>query len=108
MAASNVYFDFSAPQNVGHFFLAIKPDLFMLKDQYESRMDALVTRAKACPRAAGFDEILMPGEPEARTATKRRRSGIPLTGEVLADLKEEAVAAGLPFPATADEPLDTN
>ncbi len=102
----SLYFDFTAPQNVGHFFLAIKPDLFMARDQYESRMDALVTRAKACPRAAGFDEILMPGEPEARAAGKRRRSGIPLTGDVLAVLEEEAAAAGLPFPAIADRPLD--
>ena len=58
----NQYTDFDAPQNVGHLFLAFRPDLFVDRDGYDSRIDTLVERAKACPLAGGFDEILMPGE----------------------------------------------
>jgi L-2-hydroxycarboxylate dehydrogenase (NAD+) len=90
----NQYLDFETPQNVGHLFMALKPDLFMPRDAYEARMDELVERARACPRAAGFDEILMPGEPEGRTAARRRQEGIPVPDADLAMLREEAAAVG--------------
>ncbi|GGF39735.1 lactate dehydrogenase [Aliidongia dinghuensis] len=70
------YSDFSAPQNVGHLFLAFRPDLFLPDGQYRADMDDLVRRAKACPRADGFDEILMPGERESRRAAEQRRQGV--------------------------------
>ena len=76
----SLYFDFEAPQNVGHFFLAIKPDLFMPRAEYEARMDNMVERVKAQPRAAGVDEILMPGEPESRKKREYLDGGIPPDG----------------------------
>jgi L-2-hydroxycarboxylate dehydrogenase (NAD+) len=94
----SLYFDFSGPQNVGHFFLAIKPDLFMPREEYEGRMQAFAARAKSCPRAAGFEEILLPGEPEARTAEQRQRDGIPLTADVLQALAQEAELVRVPLP----------
>lgn len=95
----NPYLDFSGPQNVGHFFMAIKPDLFMPRAEYEARMDVLVERVKACPRAEGFDEILMPGEPESRAKEDRLKSGIPLTVDIVAALGEEAAKSGIPAPS---------
>jgi len=95
----NPYLDFSGPQNAGHFFLAIKPDLFMPRSEFEGRMDVLVERAKACPRAAGFDEILMPGEPESRAKQERLRTGIPLTVDIVAALQEEAGKSGVVAPS---------
>jgi L-2-hydroxycarboxylate dehydrogenase (NAD+) len=101
----SLYFDHSAPQNVGHLFIAIRPDLFVPRDEYGQRMDTLVERAKACPKAEGFDEILMPGEPEARTRAKRSRSGIPLTPDVVDALRIEADRAGVPFLRLSATPL---
>jgi LDH2 family malate/lactate/ureidoglycolate dehydrogenase len=99
------YKDFSAPQNVGHFFLAMRPDLFVPLDEYRARMDRLVERVKSCPPAEGFAEVLMPGEPELRCAAERRRRGIPLSrGEVDA-LDAEAAKSGVPPIAVADAPL---
>jgi LDH2 family malate/lactate/ureidoglycolate dehydrogenase len=95
----NPYLDFSGPQNVGHFFLAIKPDLFMRRQEFEARMDTLVERAKACPRAEGFDEILMPGEPEARAKQERLQTGIPLSADIVAALREEAGKSGVTGPS---------
>ncbi|WP_248930742.1 Ldh family oxidoreductase [Paenibacillus hamazuiensis] len=91
----SLYFDHSEPQNVGHLFIAIKPDLFIPKEEFEERMDTFVTRAKECPKAQGFDEILIPGEPEERTAAKRRVQGIPLTSEVVDSLRKEAELQGM-------------
>jgi L-2-hydroxycarboxylate dehydrogenase (NAD+) len=94
----NPYLDFSGPQNVGHFFIAIRPDLFMPLEEYRNRMDALVERIKACPRAEGFDEILVPGEPEVRQQKRRSQAGIPLTADIVDALSEAAAAAGIEPP----------
>lgn len=67
----SLYFDHSEPQNVEHLFFAIRPDLFMSMTDFEARMEAFNRRIKALPRAAGCDEILMPGEPETRTEQRR-------------------------------------
>src|SRR4051794_12550079 len=45
---------FDRPQDVGHFFLAMRPDLFVARDDYQNRMDTLIERAQAVPKADGF------------------------------------------------------
>lgn len=97
----NQYSDFDAPQNVGHFFMALRPDLFAPGEAYAARMGDLVGRAKATPRASGFDEILMPGEPEERMAAIRAREGLAIPAADLAMLREEAAAIGVPSPLPA-------
>ena len=92
----NQYSDFQAPQNVGHVFLALRPDLFMTRDAYAARLDTLVERAKACPLADGFDEILMPGERETRIAQERRRTGLPMAETDIEMLAREAAMVGAP------------
>jgi L-2-hydroxycarboxylate dehydrogenase (NAD+) len=89
----NQYVDFETPQNVGHFFLAFRPDLFISRDEYRARMDELVSRAKSSPLAQGFDEILMPGEREARLAESRRKQGVPITSEDFSMLAAEEAEA---------------
>jgi L-2-hydroxycarboxylate dehydrogenase (NAD+) len=95
----SLYFDHSEPQNVGHLFFAIRPDLFLSMDDFGARMDEFYARIKALPRAAGVDEIMLPGEPEQRREDQRRRDGIPLTANVIADLTAEGKAVGVTFPA---------
>lgn len=94
----SLYFDHSEPQNVGHLFFAIKPDLFMSFDDFGGRMDAFYDRIKQLPLAAGFDEVMMPGEREQRREDQRRVTGIPITGNVIADLSAEGARAALAFP----------
>jgi L-2-hydroxycarboxylate dehydrogenase (NAD+) len=92
----NQYLDFETPQNVGHFVMALKPDLFAPAGAYPARMEELVSRAKATPRAAGYDEILMPGEPEERIAAQRRRDGLIIAPADLEMLRAEAARVDLP------------
>lgn len=92
----SLYFDFSGPQDVGHLMIAIKPGLFV-GDQFGARMDVLAERVKDLPRAAGFEEILMPGEPEDRRTQENLQRGIAITGDVMAQLREEADRFGLPL-----------
>lgn len=94
----SLYFDHSGPQNVGHLFFAIRPDLFMPLSDFQGRMDEFHDRIKHLPRAAGTDEILMPGEPEARTEARRRAQGIPITDNVVGDLRAIGQDYGVAFP----------
>jgi len=86
---------YDRPQDVGHFFLAMKPDLFVPEENYRHRMDTLIERVHACPTAQGFDEVLTPGEPERRHEEERRRRGIPYSANEAAALQEEAANAGI-------------
>lgn len=94
----SLYFDHSGPQNVGHLFFAIRPDLFMPLSGFEGRMDDFHSRIKDLPRAAGVEEILMPGEPEARNEVRRLAEGIPITDNVIADLQKLGSEYGIAFP----------
>jgi LDH2 family malate/lactate/ureidoglycolate dehydrogenase len=68
-------------------------------------MDTLVERVRACPKAEGFDEILIPGEPEARLEAQHRRSGIPYAPNEVATLQAEAARAGVAPLAVSEHPL---
>jgi LDH2 family malate/lactate/ureidoglycolate dehydrogenase len=92
----NHFEDYEAPQNVGHFIMAMKPDLFVSRDEYMKRMDTLVKRVHATPTAEGFDEVIMPGERERRLEATHRRTGFPLHAKEVAALQEAAAKAGLP------------
>lgn len=94
----SLYFDQSGPQNVGHLFFAVRPDLFLSLTDFEARMDAFYARIKALPRAAGVEEILLPGEPEQRCEDQRRREGVPITANIVRDLTEEGARVGVAFP----------
>lgn len=91
----NQFSDYDRPQDVGHFFMAMKPDLFVPLDEYRARMDRLVTAVRGAPRAEGFDEILMPGEREARLEKARRISGVQVGPVELKSLNEAAKAVGV-------------
>jgi LDH2 family malate/lactate/ureidoglycolate dehydrogenase len=77
------------------------------REEYRSRMDTLVERVHACPKAEGFDNIMLPGEPEARQERIRRRSGIPYAGSEIDALQEEAKRAGVAQLRVSNHPLDS-
>lgn len=96
--------DFDDVQNVGHFLLAIKPDLFVSAEEFGDRMDVLVERTHACPPAEGFADVLLPGEPEERVRERRLASGIPYNIAEIDALNEEAARLGLAPLATSPAP----
>lgn len=98
-AVGNQYSDEDRPQNVGHMFVALKPELAMSLDDYRSRMDTLAARAKACPPVEPGGEILYPGEIESRLEAERRRDGVPLAQEDLDGLAKSARELGVALPA---------
>jgi LDH2 family malate/lactate/ureidoglycolate dehydrogenase len=101
----NHFEEYDKPQNVGHFIMAMKPDLFVSRDEYLARMDTLAQRVHANPTAEGFGEVIMPGERERRLEEKHRRTGVPFHAKEMAALQEAAAKAGLPPLAVSNAPL---
>jgi LDH2 family malate/lactate/ureidoglycolate dehydrogenase len=99
------YKTYDRAQDVGHFFLAMRPDLFVAADDYRQRMDTLIDRVHAAPLAEGVDEVLVPGEPELRHEAERRRTGIPYSANEITALHAEAAKAGITALAVATQPL---
>ena len=99
------YKAFDRAQDVGHFFLAMKPNLFVSEDDYRARIDTLIERVRAAPRADGCAEVLLPGEPEDRIEDERRKRGIPYAASEVAALQDEAKKAGVQPLVIADRPF---
>jgi len=96
----SLYNDFEAPQNVGHFILCMRPDLLLRSvDEFKARMDVLIATIKAQPTMDGYEEILIPGEPESRSAAELAQSGIPIQADVAESLRAEGMLLGVEFPS---------
>lgn len=101
------YKAFDRPQDVGHFFLAMRPNLFVTEEQYRARMDTLIDRVRSAPKAEGTVDILLPGELEDRYEAERRKSGIPYSASEVAALQDEAKKAGVQPLVVSDKPIGT-
>jgi LDH2 family malate/lactate/ureidoglycolate dehydrogenase len=91
----DLYEDFSKPQNVGSFMQLTRIDTFMPAEEFNQRMEVLVSEIKASQPAQGVEEILMPGEIEARIARKRQQDGIPLAKNTHAALQKLGESCGV-------------
>ncbi|KAH9893016.1 Malate/L-lactate dehydrogenase [Xylariomycetidae sp. FL2044] len=89
-------YDPSRASDVGHFLVAIKPDLFMSLDDFRGRMDYLYQRVVESDKAAGVERIYFPGEIEQLTQDEREKTGIPLVQAEIDALNEEAHKVGKP------------
>ncbi|THX07502.1 Malate/L-lactate dehydrogenase [Aureobasidium pullulans] len=89
-------YDPSKPADVGHFLIALKPDLFLSSEEFKERMEYLYNRVINCEKMAGVDRIYFPGEIEQLTEAERRNSGIPYVEAEIEALNAEARRVGAP------------
>ncbi|KAL1855111.1 hypothetical protein Plec18167_002097 [Paecilomyces lecythidis] len=87
-------YDPSKPADVGHFLVAIKPDLFMSLEDFKERMDYLYKRVVESDKMAGIDRIYYPGEVEQLTREERLKTGIPYVQAEIDALNREAGQVG--------------
>ena len=85
------------PMNNGAFFILLRIETFRALGAFFGDAGDYVEFFKSVRPAPGFDEVMLPGEPEARTATERRAHGIPvddvtLTGAAWWRLRPEWVS----------------
>jgi uncharacterized oxidoreductase len=83
------------------FILLIDPARFGGADHFQSEVRQLVQYIKSCPRVAGCEEIILPGEPERKLAQQRQQSGIVLDSENWNALVKLGQQFGLQSPAAA-------
>ena len=84
----------------GATMMVFRADLFQPFADYAERADRLEGRVRAVPPAPGFEEVLIPGDPELRTRSDRMRQGIPIPDELWQELVELADSLGLSVPGT--------
>jgi len=77
---------------------AIDISTFTDVESYKEHIDNLIDGLKALPKAEGFSEIFVPGEPEERTFDDRSRSGIPLPEGTVRNLRSIAERFGIKLP----------
>jgi len=70
--------------------IAISLEAFTDRDHFNHYVDELTKRVKSVKPAKGFEEVLLPGEPESRAYKERVQSGIPVPDSVWEDLQSLA------------------
>jgi ureidoglycolate dehydrogenase (NAD+) len=78
---------------------AIDISAFTDVEGFKADVDTLIEGLRALPPAEGFDEVMVPGEPEDRTYEERRRDGIPLPAGTVSNLRDVAASLGIELPA---------
>ena len=77
--------DFSGPQNVGHMFIAIKPNLFV--GNFSQRIKENIKRVKKLPKIKGVKEILYPGQNKFKRLKKNLNKKIHISENIKKDLE---------------------
>ena len=78
--------DFSGPQNIGHLFIVIKPNLFV--GNYNQRIKENIKRIKRLPKVKSVKEILYPGQNKSRRYKINLKKVINIPKNILKDLKK--------------------
>jgi len=79
----------------GVFMMALKIDSFVPLRDFKDQVDRLVKSIKDSPKAEGFEEILIPGEPETNERERRLREGIPISEKAWQPLVQACKEYGL-------------
>jgi LDH2 family malate/lactate/ureidoglycolate dehydrogenase len=89
------------PLEISHTFLAIDPERFLGAGAFPERMERLDGLVKSSEPAAGYDEVLIAGEPEWRAAEDRAKRGIPIPVALWEQIAARAKELQVPMPAAA-------
>jgi LDH2 family malate/lactate/ureidoglycolate dehydrogenase len=79
----------------GQMMIVLDIAAFQPPTEFGARMERLIGELKSVPLAEGYDEILYPGELEARNEATNRRDGLLLPDDTLADLAKAGREMGV-------------
>jgi uncharacterized oxidoreductase len=82
----------------GVLFIVLDINVFQPLETFLADIATFCDYVKSCPPAGDIQQVLMPGEPEFRTATYRQAEGIPIDDLTWAQLTEAAAKLGVPTP----------
>jgi LDH2 family malate/lactate/ureidoglycolate dehydrogenase len=84
----------SGTMDIGHFLLALDPGLFRDPAEFRADVAALCDALRTTNPADPNRPVLVAGDPERRIAEQRRQIGIPVGANLLAKVREIALASG--------------
>ena len=87
--------DRSGPVHNGTFLLLIEVARFLPLVDFTGQVTDLVQWVKSAAAAPGVAEVMVPGEPEARSEAHRRAHGIPIEAETWRQIEEIAAELGV-------------
>ena len=87
--------DRSGPVHNGTFLLLIEVARFLPLVDFTGQVTDLVQWVKSAAAAPGVGEVMVPGEPEARSEAHRRAHGIPIEAETWRQIEEIAAELGV-------------
>jgi len=79
--------DFSGPQNIGHLFFVMKPNLFV-GNNFNNRITENIKIIKKLPKIKGVKEILYPGQSKFQRFKNNLKKEIKITKTIFDDLKK--------------------
>ena len=77
--------DFSGPQNVGHFFIVFKSNMFT--SDYKKRIKENINRIKKLPKIKGIKKILYPGETKFNNFQKNKVKKIYIDPKIFKEIE---------------------
>ncbi|MBS0221811.1 MAG: Ldh family oxidoreductase [Proteobacteria bacterium] len=85
------------PIDIGHFFLAIDPGMFRDVADFKADVATFCDSLRATKPADPAKPVQVAGDPERRIAAQRMKTGIPVGPNLLAKVREIAIASGAPW-----------
>jgi LDH2 family malate/lactate/ureidoglycolate dehydrogenase len=92
----------SDPHNIGHFLVAIDPRALRGEGVFEEDLDQVIEVLHGAKRADPAQPVLVAGDPELATRAERLRTGVPIPDDLMAQLRDVAKHAGVPFVLAGD------
>jgi LDH2 family malate/lactate/ureidoglycolate dehydrogenase len=86
-----------APDNIGHFFLALDPQFFRTGGSFEDDVSDILDHLRGSPAIDPKTPVIVAGEPEFTRRTERLKTGIPLNDAFLDEVRTVAKSAGVDF-----------
>jgi LDH2 family malate/lactate/ureidoglycolate dehydrogenase len=78
-------------------FILIDTARFGGAKHFAGEVTRLAEHVRSCPRAEGFEAVLIPGDPELLSLSRRRSEGIPIPEPIWQRLLDCAANAGVPI-----------
>lgn len=84
--------------DVGHVMMAINPEAFMERAEFEARLERLVAEVRDAPAIDPARPVRLPGEVEFQRMEQRQKDGVPVSRETVNGLRPLAQQLGIEFP----------
>ena len=97
--AGELYADYDEPMDVGHFFLAIDVETVRDLEEFKRDVGTFIDGLKTIEPEEGVDEVMLPGEIEAKTMERNLERGVPINATVYAKLETLAERYGVEMPS---------